>query len=264
MAELVADASHPITAADDPKVRALTLEDISGALADGMRDFRAAPGFGLLVGAVYTLGGNLLLAIFASLDMLYLAYPMAAGFALVAPFAAIGVYETSRRLANGEGTSISELIGAVPPHARREIAYMALVTAFGLIVWIYAAGFLYALFFGMRPLDYGDIVTTAVSTPRGIAFLMAGNVLGAIIATIIFSVSAVSYPFLLDQDRDFVTAMITSIRVVLASPMVLMSWGIYVATLLVIAMLPMFLGLVVVLPWLGHASWHLYKRAVET
>lgn len=263
MAELIADAPHSIGAVDDPRVRALTLDDMSAALADGMRDFRAAPAFGLLVGAIYAIGGNVLLAIFASLDMLYLAYPMAAGFALVAPFAAIGVYETSRRLACGESTSIADLVGRVPPHARREIAYMALVTAFGLIVWIYAAGFLYALFFGLRPLDYGGIVNAAVSTPRGIAFLMAGNALGAVIATVIFSVSVVSYPFLLDRDRDFVTAMITSIRVVSASPMVMLSWGIYVATMLVIAMMPMFLGLVIVLPWLGHASWHLYKRAVE-
>lgn len=263
MTELVAGRPSPLAGIDDPHVRVLGVDDISAALADGLRDFRAAPTFGLLVGAVYALGGNLMLAIFASFDMLYLAYPMAAGFALVAPFAATGIYETSRRLAAGESTAVSTLIGAVPPHARREIAYMALVTAFGLIVWIYAAGFLYALFFGLRPVDYTDIVSVAVSTPRGVAFLMAGNALGAVLATVIFSVSVVSYPLLLDRDRDFVTAMITSIRVVLAAPMVLLGWGIFVATMLLIALVPMFLGLVIVLPWLGHATWHLYRRAVE-
>lgn len=262
MSELTAGNPPAFTTVDDPPVVALTVDDLSAALADGMRDFRAAPAFGLLVGIVYALGGNLLVAVFTAWDMLYLVYPMAAGFALVAPFAAVGIYESSRRLARGEDTSISALIGAVPPHARRELAYMALVTAFGLIVWIYAAGFLYALFFGMRPVDYGDIVTAAVSTPRGIAFLMAGNAIGAVLATVIFSVSVVSYPFLLDRDRDFVTAMITSIRVVMASPLVLLGWGIYVATMLLVALLPMFLGLIVVLPWLGHASWHLYRRAV--
>ena len=140
---------------------------------------------------------------------------------------------------------------------------MALVTTFGLIVWIYAAGFVYALFFGVRPVGADMIVDAAVSTPRGIAFLMAGNLLGAVVAAVIFSISVVSYPFLLDRDRDFVTAMITSIRVVLASPMVLLGWGIFVATMLVVAIVPMFLGLIVVLPWLGHATWHLYRRAVR-
>lgn len=263
MTDLAADMPHTLVGADDPRVRALGVDDISAALADGLRDFRAAPAFGLLVGAIYAIGGNVMVAIFASFDMLWLAYPMAAGFALVAPFVATGIYETSRRLARGESTSVFTLIGAVPAHARREIAYMALVTAFGLIVWIYAAGFVYALFFGLRPIDYTGIVDAAVSTPRGVAFLMAGNGIGAVMATVIFSISVVSYPLLLDRDRDFVTAMITSIRVVLAAPMVLLGWGIFVATLLVIAMVPMFLGLVIVLPWLGHASWHLYRRAVE-
>jgi len=263
MTDLAAGAPPAFVALDDPRVRALSVDDVSAALADGLRDFRAAPTFGLLIGAIYAVGGNLMLAFFASFDMLWLAYPMAAGFALVAPFAATGLYETSRRLATGESTAMSDLIGAVPPHAKRELAYMALVTAFGLIVWIYAAGFVYALFFGLRPADYTDIVTAVVSTPRGVAFLMTGNALGAVLATVIFSISVVSYPLLLDRDRDFVTAMITSIRVVLAAPMILMGWGIFVATMLVIAMVPMFLGLVVVLPWLGHASWHLYRRAVE-
>ncbi len=263
MTELVAGNPPTLVGLSDPKVRTLGIDDISAALADGLRDFRAAPTFGLLVGGTYAVAGNVMLWLFASLDMLYLAYPMAAGFALVAPFAAVGLYEASRRLATGEDTSLRSLVGAVPPHARRELAYMALVTAFGLILWIYAAGFVYALFFGLRPVDYTDIVTAAVSTPRGVAFLMTGNALGAVLATVVFSLSVVSYPLLLDQDRDFVTAMITSIRVVLASPMVMLGWGIFIATLLVFAMLPMFLGLVVILPWLGHATWHLYRRAVE-
>ena len=246
----------------DPAVRALTVDDISAALADGLRDFRAAPLFGLLIGLVYTVAGNALFWIAASFDLVFLAYPLAAGFALVAPFAAVGVYETSRRMGLGESLALGDLIGSVPPHARRELAYMALVTLFGMIVWIYAAGFTYALFFGLRPLEADDIVSMIVTTPRGVFFLVAGNILGAVLATVIFSVSVVSYPMLLDRDVDFVTAMITSIRAVLAAPLVMLGWGVFIGTMLSIAILPMFLGLVVVLPWLGHASWHLYRRAV--
>ena len=263
MTELVVGNTPPGIAATEPKVRAITVDDISAALSDGLRDFRAAPAFGLLIGVLYALGGNLLFWAAASFDFLFIAYPLAAGFALVAPFAAVGIYETSRRIATGGDLSVTALIGAVPPHARRELGYMALVTAFGMIAWIYAAGFIYALFFGLRPLDYTDIVTAVVSTPRGIAFLMAGNIIGAVMATVIFSVSVVAYPMLLDRDVDFVTAMITSIRAVFAAPMVMLGWGIFVGTLLGVAILPMFLGLIVVLPLLGHATWHLYKRAVE-
>ena len=263
MAELVAGSSAPSIAAAEPLVRAVTVDDISAALSAGLRDFRAAPAFGLLVGAIYALAGNLIFWVAASFDLLFLAYPLAAGFALVAPFAAVGVYETSRRLAAGESVSVTDLLGRVPAHARRELGYMALVTAFGLIAWIYAAGFVYALFFGLRPLDYTDIVSAVVSTPRGVAFLMVGNVIGATMAMLVFSLSVVAYPMLLDRDVDFVTAMITSIRAVFAAPLVMIGWGIFIGTMLAVAILPMFLGLVVVLPWLGHATWHLYRRAVE-
>jgi uncharacterized membrane protein len=247
----------------EPTVRALSVDDVSAALADGLRDFRAAPAFGMLVGAIYVLGGNLLLWAAVASDLVYLLYPLAAGFALVAPFAAVGIYEASRRLETGEPVDVAALIGQVPAHARRELAYMALVSVFGLIVWIYAAGFVWALFFGPRAVALGDVVATIVSTPRGVAFLMTGNPVGAVIAALIFSISVVSYPLLLDRDRDVVTAMITSVRVVVAAPMVMLGWGVFVATMLAIAILPMFLGLLVVLPWLGHASWHLYRRAVS-
>ncbi|TBW37215.1 DUF2189 domain-containing protein [Siculibacillus lacustris] len=262
MTDLVAATSPLDLRPTEPRVRAITVDDISASLADGLRDFRAAPTFGLLVGAVYVLAGNVLFWIAATFDMMFLAYPLAAGFALVAPFAATGLYETSRRLGRGESTDFVSLIGAVPPHARRELGYMALVTVFGLIGWIYAAGFVYALFFGLRPLEAPDLITAIVSTPRGVAFLMAGNLIGGVIATVIFSLSALSYPLLLDRDHDFVTAMIVSIRAVFAAPWVMLGWGVFIGTMLAIAILPMFLGLLVVLPWLGHATWHLYRRAV--
>lgn len=262
MTELVIGNTPPGIAAAEPPVRAITVDDISVALSDGLRDFRAAPAFGLLIGVIYALAGNLLFWVATSFDLLFLAYPLAAGFALVAPFAAVGVYETSRRLAEGGDVSVTALLGKVPAHARRELGYMALVSAFGMIAWIYAAGFVYALFFGISSFGDTDLVSTVVSTPRGIAFLVTGNVIGAVMATVIFSISVIAYPMLLDRDIDFITAMITSIRAVFAAPLVMLGWGIFVGTMLAIAILPMFLGLIIVLPWLGHATWHLYRRAV--
>ncbi|MCW1840872.1 DUF2189 domain-containing protein [Prosthecomicrobium hirschii] len=247
---------------NDPVVRTVTVDDISLALAAGLRDFRAAPMFGLVFAGFYVVGGILLTLVSMELDLVFLAYPLAAGFAIVAPLVAVGLYEVSRLLERGETPTWSAVLAAVPHHGARELGYMALVAVFGLIVWVYSAGFLYAVFFGLHGFEFSQIVSTVVSTPRGIAFFLLGNVVGAVIALGLFSVSVVSYPMLLDREVDFVTAMITSIRVVLANPGPMIGWGIFIGTLLGVAILPGFIGLFVVLPMLGHATWHVYRKAV--
>ncbi|MEJ1157681.1 DUF2189 domain-containing protein [Prosthecomicrobium sp. N25] len=246
----------------DPTVREITVDDISAALAAGLRDFRAAPSFGLVFGGLYAVGGLALLFVLTQFDLVFLAYPMAAGFAIIAPLVAVGLYEVSRILEKGGTPTWPVVLAAIPHHGTRELGYMALVAVFGLIAWVYTAGFLYAVFFGLQGFSFGDLVSAVVTTPRGIAFFVLGNVLGALIALALFSISVVSYPLLLDRDIDFVTAMITSIRAVVASPGPMIGWGIFIGTLLGIAILPMFVGLFVVLPMLGHATWHLYRRAV--
>ncbi len=247
----------------EPGVRAITVDDISNALTDGMRDFRAAPLFGLAFGGACTLTGILLVVLIQDLGLIFLTYPVIAGFALVAPSAAVGLYEISRRLERGEPTDALSVMRAVIVHGGKEMGFMALVGLFGLLTWLYSAGFLYALFFGMQSADIGEIIASAVTTPRGMAFLLVGNMVGGVMAMLLFAISVVSYPLLIDRDVDFVIAMITSIRAVMASPGPMIGWGIFLATLTGIACLPMFLGLVVVLPLLGHATWHLYRRAVE-
>jgi uncharacterized membrane protein len=261
MANLVADGS-PGRATADPQVREITVDDISYALTAGMRDFRAAPTFGLVFGVLFAAAGAILVKLMFDSGLIYLAYPVIAGFALIGPFAAIGLYEVSRRLEAGEPVTWSAVVGTIVHQGGRELGYMSLITMFGLIAWIYSAAFIYAIFFGLQSADIGDMITSMVTTPRGIVFLLVGNVVGGIMATVLFSISVLSYPLLMDRDVDFVTAMITSIRAVALSPAPLLGWGIFIATMLGIAILPMFLGLVLVLPLLGHASWHLYRRAV--
>jgi len=263
MSSLEAEGPIPTAARPgEPKVKTITVDDISEALAAGMRDFRAAPLFGLLFGVACAAVGLLLVTLAGDFGLMYLAYPVIAGFALVAPAAAVGFYVISRRLERGEPVAIGSVVATIIAEGGKELGFMALVGLFGLLTWLYSAGFLYALFFGLHPADVGDIVANAVATPRGLAFLFVGNIVGGIMALILFSVSVVSFPLLIDREVDFVTAMITSIRVVAASPGPMIGWGIFIATLTGVAILPMFLGLIFVLPLLGHATWHLYRRAV--
>ncbi|MDR3493582.1 MAG: DUF2189 domain-containing protein [Ancalomicrobiaceae bacterium] len=258
--------SSPPAEATDRKaafaIRAITVDDISEALTVGLRDFRAAPAYGLVFGIACTLFGILFVETVMRSGYDYVVYPAIAGFTFVAPLAAIGLYETSRRLERGDDVSWRAVLTSIFSHGGRELGFMSLVTMFGLLAWVYSAAILYALFFGLQPADAADIIANAVATPRGLAFLLVGNLVGAAMSLVLFSVSVVSYPMLIDRDIDFVTAITTSIQVVSKSPGPLIGWGIFIATMTGIAILPMFLGLVVVLPLLGHASWHLYRRAI--
>lgn len=255
-------SSASVKRSDEPQIRTISVDDISESLSAGMRDFRAAPLFGLAFGAACAISGAVLVNIADNFGLVYLTYPVIAGFALIAPSAAVGFYEISRRLENGEPASPGSVLATILREGGKELGFMALVGLFCLLTWLYSAGFLYALFFGLQPADLGDIIGNAVATPRGLVFLLVGNAVGGIMAMLLFSISVVSYPLLLDRNVDFVTAMITSVRVVQASPGAMIGWGIFLATLTAIASLPMFLGLIVVLPVLGHATWHLYRRAV--
>lgn len=245
-----------------PPVRRLEGDDITLALAAGLADFRAAPTFGLVIGGFYAVAGLLLTLVVGHFGLYFLTYPLAAGFALIAPLMSVGLYEVSRTLERGGTPTWGGVIGAIGHHGGREIGYMALVALFGLIIWLDIAGFLYALFFGLRPIGLGELVTAAVSTPTGIAFLLTGNLVGTFIAALLFSVSVVAYPMLIDREVDFVTAMATSVRAVLAAPAAMIGWAAFLGFMMVVAILPMFLGLFVVLPLLGHATWHLYRRVV--
>jgi uncharacterized membrane protein len=247
----------------DPVVRPVAVADIVEALASGLRDFQAAPVYGIAFGGLYAVGGIAILACLVGLGWSYLAYPLAAGFALIGPFAAVGLYEVSRRRAAGQPLSWKVIIRTIVAQGNRELGWMAFVTLFIFIVWMYQARLLVALFLGLHATaSLRDFIVLVTTTPEGIIFLLVGNAVGAVLSIILFSLTVVSFPLLLDRDVDFVTAMITSVRAVTMSPLPLLSWAIVIVIELMVAALPFFLGLVVVLPILGHATWHLYTRIV--
>ncbi len=245
-----------------PGVRRLTVNDLVDVMGAGIRDLRAAPQYGLFFGGLYAAAGWLLIALLWYLGLPYLAYPLALGFALIAPFAAVGFYSVSDHLDKGKPLSWSNVFGGIRDAARRDLRWMALVTGFALILWMDIAAILFFGFLGFQ--GFGpDLFETLFTTPTGLIFLLLGNVVGALIALSVFSISVVSFPMLYERDVDFVTAMVTSVRLVIANPSTMIIWFVVIGILMGISLLSGFLGLIFVLPVIGHATWHLYRRAVE-
>lgn len=252
-----------ISGKSDPIVRAITVRDVAEALVQGLRDFQAMPLYGLAVGAAYAAAGAAIVLSVAALGMSYLAYPLAAGFALIGPFVAVGLYEVSRCRERGAPVSLRGLLAVMT--ARSEIGWMAFVTLFIFIIWMYQVRLLMALFLGLN-VSYSSLqqfISVVLTTNEGLVFLAVGNLVGAALSLLLFSLTVVSFPLLLDRDVDFVTAMITSVRAVVTSPVPMIGWAAVIVVLLVVSALPFFLGLLVTLPVLGHATWHLYRRIVE-
>ncbi len=256
-----ADAGRPPAM---PVVRSISFDDVKAALSAGVKDFFAAPLFGLFFGAFYALGGLLLVLFIARLDMHYMIYPLAIGFPLVGPFIAVGLYEVSRGIQRGEVLTWKSVLAKVWEQKGRELSIMAFVTLFIMWVWMYQVRLLVALFLGHKSFStLAGFMQNVLHTTEGLEFLAVGHVVGAVLYAVLFTVTVVSIPLLLDRDVDFVTAIITSFKAVLKNPVVMLGWALVVLVLTALAMMPAFLGLLIVLPVLGHATWHLYQRLVE-
>ncbi len=256
------DQSQTPGVARGAAVRPVAAGDILDILAAGLRDFRAAPRYGLFIGGVYVLGGWMLALLLFQFGLPYLVYPLAIGFALIAPFVATALYAVSRNLEMGEPLSWGQVLGAVRGATGRDLGWMALVTGFALFIWIDMAGLLFLSFFGLTPLTLPELLREIFTTPMGLLFLVVGNAAGAVLALIVFSFSVTSFPMLYDRDIDFVTAMVTSVKVVIANPVAMVLWCATIAVLIGLSILSGLVGLLVVLPILGHATWHLYRRAI--
>jgi uncharacterized membrane protein len=248
---------------EQPTIRAISGDDISDSIRDGIADFAAYPALGLFFGAVYALGGMLITLLALRYELVWVVFPAIAGFILIGPFIAVGLYEISRRRAKGESFATSDILVSVYRQSGREIVILGAALLFALAVWLRIAGLIYALVFGAEIVTVDVLISEMVTTPQGLLFAVLGNAAGALIALFVFSISVVSFPMLVDRDVDFVTAIVTSLRVVIESPFPMIGWGILVVFVLAVAIMPFFIGLVVALPILGHSTWHLYRRAVH-
>lgn len=243
-----------------PEPKVATPADIRAALAAGWADFRRAPAFGLFFAAVYVAGGLLLWYALAVSDQIWWTIPITLGFPLLGPFAAVGLYEVSRRLEAGEPLGWGGILGVIVRQKDRQIPSMAAIIVIFFLFWNFLGHMIFALFLGLSAMTNISSSFEVFLTGNGLAMLVVGSAVGAVFAFVLYATSVVSLPLLLDREVDFVSAMIASWKTVSASPVVMLGWGVLIAGLLFAAMLPAFLGLFLVLPVLGHASWHLYRR----
>lgn len=250
------------TAQPAPEIAELDFSDLWIALKKGFADYRRAPTCGSTFGAIFAALGIALYFQFLVWDTDISIIPLAAGFPLLGPFVAVGMYEVSRMLERDERVNWGSVLRAIYAERKRQIPSIAFVVLFIFLIWVYMAHLVFALSFGLKPLTNVMSSSDLLFTQEGITMLLMGAVVGGFLSFILFSITVVGIPLLVDREIDVVTAMITSFSLVLNNLVVMLTWGVIVAFLLLIAMIPMFLGLIIVLPVLGHATWHLYRLAI--
>lgn len=260
--------SHVIAGASltdaPPKVRKLSFADLKDALARGFDDFSAMPSHAVFLCLIYPIVGFVLFRWALGANVLPLLFPLAAGFALIGPIAAVGLYEMSRRREQGLDVSWRHALDVFRSPSLGAIAVLGLLLVAIFLTWIAVAQAIYVAYFGYTPAaSMPDFVHQVLTTPSGWGLIVVGNGVGFLFAAAVLVLGATSFPLLLDRDAGAAVAVLTSARVVLANPVVMAAWGIIVAAMLVLGSIPAFFGLAVVMPVLGHATWHLYRRAVE-
>jgi len=246
-------------------VRKLSLSDLSAALRLGWDDFQAMPSHAIMLCVIYPVLGLVLFRLVLGYSVLPLLFPLAAGFTLIGPFAAVGLYELSRRRELGEEAAAWHAIYVLraPSFGAMLELGILLFVLFG--VWIATADAIYISIFGNTPAaSIPDFAKRILTTPEGWLLIIVGCGVGFLFAVTALCTSVVAFPLLLDRHSTAIDAVRTSLRVTMENPLLIAVWGLIVAALLVIGSLPFFVGLAVVLPVLGHATWHLYRRAVET
>jgi uncharacterized membrane protein len=258
-----ADTSPP-PAATAPAFRRLTSADLGAALSDGWADFRRAPQFGVFFASVYVVMGLLIAWALAATGQFWWIIPAAFGFLLIAPFTATGLYEVSRRLGTGEPLDWGAVLRAPVRFGNGQIPALAALMIVYFMMWLIIARVVVAVFQGTGTLPNITQSLWALVTPEGLMLILIGGAVGAVLAFVLFATQVVSLPMLLDRDIDFITAIVASVTLVRDNPWVMFRWAVIIAVLTTLAMLPAFLGLFIVLPLLGHATWHLYRRAQAT
>jgi len=246
-----------------PEVQHVELADINAALRAGLKDFLRAPAFGLFFSVFYVAGGLVLWRVYAAAGQEWWLMPFIVGFPILAPFAAVGLYEVSRRIEAGEVLSWPAVLGVVFAQKDRQIPSLAMVILLMFMFWVFVAHTIFALFMGMSAMTNVTTSPMILLQGNGPVMLLVGTTVGAGFAAVLFSITVGALPLLLEREVDFVTAMILSVKAVVHNVVPMAVWGITIALILFAGMVPLFLGLLVALPVLGHATWHMYRRLLR-
>src|SRR3979490_777115 len=245
-------------------IRKIGLSDLSDALRLGWEDFQAMPSHAIVLCVIYPVLGLVLFRMVLGYSVLPLLFPLAAGFTLIGPFAALGLYELSRRRERGEEAAAWDAIHVLRAPSFGAMLELGTLLLVLFIVWIAAADAIYIATFGHAPAaSIPDFATRVLTTPEGWSLIIVGCGVGFLFAVVALCVSVVSFPLMLDRHTTAIDAIRTSLRAVMKNPFAMAMWGLVVAALLAIGSLPFFVGLAVVLPVLGHATWHLYRKVIE-
>lgn len=247
-----------------PALRKITISDIIQCLSAGLRDFRASPVPGLFFANFYVLGGLVMTWVTYVTGTTFWLVLAVMGFPLIGAFAALGLYETSRRRAAGEPLNLREIASVVWAHKAGQLPWLAVILVILFLFWFFLGHMIFALFLGLSPMTNVHSSTEVYFSAGGLKMFGFGTLIGAGFASLTFAVSVLGMPMFLDRDVDFVTAMVTSFQAVAAQPILYLLWGVAIGVTTLVAMIPAFLGLYLALPVLGHATWHLYKRATAT
>lgn len=254
------DASTPAASTAHTVAGDLTGADLRAALGAGWRDFRAAPAFGLFFAGIYVLAGLALYFLLFQRGQIAWIGPAAAGFPLLAPFIAVGLYEVSRRREAGLPLTWPAVLGALRGRGDEQLVMVGGFVFVGFTFWIILAHGIFAIF--LSESGMGSESLEFLLSRSGIAMLAVGGAVGALMALLFYAITVISLPMMVDREVDFLTAIFASVTAVRRNAAVMIGWAVFMAVLLFAAMVPYFLGLLVVLPVLAHATFHLFRRTV--
>lgn len=246
-----------------PAVRNINRDDLREVLAKGLDDFKAMPSHVFLLAVIYPIVGAVLVNFTFGYDTLPLVFPLITGFALVGPLAAVGLYEMSRLREKGKKPTWKDAFSVMRSSALPSIAAIGALQLAIYLVWLAAAMAIYNLTLGSFEIEtLPELLDRSLTTGAGWALIVVGTGVGFLFAVAVLAISVISFPMLLDRNVSALTAVRTSVRACIANPQSMAAWGFIVAALLALGMLPLFVGLAIVMPILGHATWHLYRKVV--
>jgi uncharacterized membrane protein len=261
--ETITGALPPSMAGRDVDIARVAFDAPWAWLAAGWRDLWAAPQIGLPYGALFAAISMGLTLALASRGLEALVLSLGGGFLLVGPIAAIGLYETSRRLEAGEAVAFGDIATAVR-RAPGQLGFFGAILAFAYFVWLQLALLLFMLFLGSKPLPpASEFIPTLLFTSHGLGLLVAGTIIGGAVAFLVFAVSAISVPLIMTRRIDAVTAMTASLSAVRLNPKAMMLWAALIAGFMALGIATMFAGLAIAFPLIGHATWHAYRALVR-